>query len=677
MKVPPKPLSLILVLLLVVELVSVLLLTIHLSRIDDDKARSDVVIISMHRMRNAVPTSHDRIEEQSKSNPEKPATTYLKKNVSNVSIDTATESHQTTGRKIQQPTPPTKNASVSAIYFLPVEKGISIRNSWSQTRYICGQSIPSNGTVVINFEDCPKDVAYGRVFPKEPTLSGEGMGTMVVRFQDDHKKHKLENVTCDIPCSVWPSGNPTTRNPATIDGTPFRFVAYSMEGSGIYKSLQLKPLDHYHHRYYATTSFQSDVPLSYYAEKLWNIQYPPPAFNRTIKGASFLAKNCNSYSNRENLFNELKKYASTSTPSFRVESLSSCLRNALPPNGVHLDNKTEVMRSYLFHFAFENQLTDDYITEKLWGALASGTVPVYFGAPNVLDHVPSRSIIHVHDYSSPQELITHLTTLAYNETLYSSYHDWRRRPLPRSFHEKYDFTKVHSHCRVCRLSYALKYGWGWDHKRQQVLPLRHSRETCLDEKAWMVHPIREIWNPTLLMDAVGNDNNLIKEDGSVDCRIKRKRHIPIPKTHWVRTVWDHDGVTDIEISIVEGYTIDPMKQVESMLRLQTPVNTSQLIHRGVEGTITWQQVYWIQDGDSRVVFVFNETTNLSDVLKVSGSVDIIIKRPLKIRLIVEDVDTFHEGGAEKESYFGSLMTDEFLHPLEWVQSSVERGEEND
>jgi hypothetical protein len=53
------------------------------------------------------------------------------------------------------------------------------------------------------------------------------------------------------------------------------------------------------------------------------------------------------------------------------------------------------------------------------------------------------------------------------------------------------------------------------------------------------------------------------------------------------------------------------------------------------------------------------------VLKASGCVEIPIKRPLRIRLILEDIDTFHEGGAEKETYFGSLMIDEFLHPLDF------------
>jgi Glycosyltransferase family 10 (fucosyltransferase) C-term len=545
------------------------------------------------------------------------------------------------------------NLSTSDIYFDPVHQKIPIWNSWHQTRYVCGKPVPPNGNLVVDTLECPQDVQFGRVFLKEPSLSGEDKETMVVRFRDDKKKHRLHNVTCDIPCAVWPAGNPTTMNPATVDGTPFRFVAYSMEGSGIYKSLEVKPLDHYQHHYYATTSFRSDVPLSYYSEEMWNIGSPSVDYETSIKGASFLARNCNSVSNRENLVKELMKAASAVSPSFRIESLSSCLRNALPPKGVDLTNKTEVMGSYLFHFAFENQVTEDYISEKLWGALASGTVPVYLGAPNVLEHVPPRSIILARDFDSARELIAYLASLAYNQTLYSTYHEWRKMPLPPAFHEKYDFTRAHSHCRLCRFSYALKYGWEWDHKSQQVLPLRYPRQTCVDEQARMIRPIEETWNTPEI------DNGDVDKDGRVDCGINRKRHLPIHGTHWIRTVWDHDGITDIEIR-VNTDAVNHSHQNDSLLRLRMPLNTSRLINSRPR-----QKVYWVQDDYTRAIIVFNETMILSERLEARGTVKIPIDRPLRIRLILEAIDAFHEGGDRKESYFGSLMIDEFLHPLKF------------
>ncbi len=37
---------------------------------------------------------------------------------------------------------------------------------------------------------------------------------------------------------------------------------------------------------------------------------------------------------------------------------------------------------------------------------------------------------------------------------------------------------------------------------------------------------------------------------------------------------------------------------------------------------------------------------------------------MKIRIIMEDVDTFHEGALDQETYFGKVMTEDFYNPLE-------------
>lgn len=56
-----------------------------------------------------------------------------------------------------------------------------------------------------------------------------------------------------------------------------------------------------------------------------------------------------------------------------------------------------IIRNYAAHLAFENQCTDDYITEKLWGVFDAGVIPVYYGAPNIEEHVPANSVVNVRD----------------------------------------------------------------------------------------------------------------------------------------------------------------------------------------------------------------------------------------------------------------------------------------
>ena len=544
---------------------------------------------------------------------------------------------------------------------------VYVYNSWKKERYVCGKPIPPNATIEINMGDCITEdvILFGRVFPTLPSLSGqEERSPIIVRFQDRKQKNHLKNVSsCDIPCKVWPTGTPSTRDPATIDGTPFQFAAYSMEGSGIYHSLEIKPTNYLNYKYYATTSFKSEVPLSYYDGNMYDIQHPPVDFAQAIKGASFIARNCDSFSGRENLFKELIQSASST--SFQIDSLSSCMRNALPPKGVDMKNKTDVMKEYLFHFSFENQRTPDYITEKLWGALASGTLPVYLGAPNIKEHVPPHSIIIVDDFSSAEELVSYLIKVANNESLYNSYHAWRKKPLPTFFQEKYNFTQVHSYCRVCRFSYAMKYGWGWDYSSQQVRPLKLPRGTCLDEHGMMSSPIKESWVLHHSSPGVVDEHTVNNEK---DCNVENKSTIQIPGTGWKRTISDHDFVTDIEITKLAGVT----QETEAILRLQMPINTTRIILPDSKDQYQ-QRVYFMQDDISRIIVVFNETTTFPEELEFTGILDIPINKPIRIRLIVEDIDTFHDNGKRKsfrpdgflqETYFGSLMIDEFFHPLE-------------
>ncbi|GLT52197.1 hypothetical protein SLA2020_255500 [Shorea laevis] len=84
------------------------------------------------------------------------------------------------------------------------------------------------------------------------------------------------------------------------------------------------------------------------------------------------------------------------------------------------------MSHYKFVLAIENTVTESYVTEKLFYALDSGAVPIYFGAPNVMDFVPPHSIIDGTKFSSMEELASYVKDLANNSVAYAEYHAWRR-----------------------------------------------------------------------------------------------------------------------------------------------------------------------------------------------------------------------------------------------------------
>lgn len=80
-----------------------------------------------------------------------------------------------------------------------------------------------------------------------------------------------------------------------------------------------------------------------------------------------------------------------------------------------------------FYLAFENSVSRDYITEKLWrNALLAGTVPVVLGPPrsNYEEFLPPDSFIHVDDFKNVTELALYLKMLAANRTQYEMYFRW-------------------------------------------------------------------------------------------------------------------------------------------------------------------------------------------------------------------------------------------------------------
>lgn len=84
------------------------------------------------------------------------------------------------------------------------------------------------------------------------------------------------------------------------------------------------------------------------------------------------------------------------------------------------------MSHYKFVLAIENTWTESYVTEKLFYALDSGSVPIYFGAPNVWDFVPPHSIIDGSQFSSMEKLASYVKSLANDPVAYAEYHAWRR-----------------------------------------------------------------------------------------------------------------------------------------------------------------------------------------------------------------------------------------------------------
>lgn len=74
-------------------------------------------------------------------------------------------------------------------------------------------------------------------------------------------------------------------------------------------------------------------------------------------------------------------------------------------------SKFEVLQNYEFCLCFENMSMDGYITEKIFDCLYAGTIPLYMGAPDILEYIPEGVFVDCRKYSSWMEMWKDLSSM--------------------------------------------------------------------------------------------------------------------------------------------------------------------------------------------------------------------------------------------------------------------------
>jgi hypothetical protein len=75
-------------------------------------------------------------------------------------------------------------------------------------------------------------------------------------------------------------------------------------------------------------------------------------------------------------------------------------------------SKSATLAQYRFALCFENSILKGWMTEKLFDCFFAGTVPVYWGAPDVLDWVPAECFIDMRQFKDFVELRSFLRALS-------------------------------------------------------------------------------------------------------------------------------------------------------------------------------------------------------------------------------------------------------------------------
>lgn len=112
---------------------------------------------------------------------------------------------------------------------------------------------------------------------------------------------------------------------------------------------------------------------------------------------------------RTDFFMELSKYR-------QVDSGGRYLNNINKPEGV--EDKLAFLSKYKFSFAFENDAHPGYCTEKIVQSFAAGTVPVYWGDPDVEQYFNPEAFINCNRYDTMDEVIEKIREIDTDPQLY-------------------------------------------------------------------------------------------------------------------------------------------------------------------------------------------------------------------------------------------------------------------
>lgn len=83
-----------------------------------------------------------------------------------------------------------------------------------------------------------------------------------------------------------------------------------------------------------------------------------------------------------------------------------------------VNNKLSTYEKYLFSICYENaRNVPGYISEKIFDCFFAGCVPIYWGAPNISDHIPEHCYIDRRKFEDNEALYNHISQMKEDEYL--------------------------------------------------------------------------------------------------------------------------------------------------------------------------------------------------------------------------------------------------------------------
>ena len=173
-------------------------------------------------------------------------------------------------------------------------------------------------------------------------------------------------------------------------------------------------------------------------------------------GIAMFLSDCNARFSRwrYEYLNELMKYV-------KIDSYGTCLHNSKMESTRRDVEKFNikidilVQKRYKFLIAFENSQVSEYITEKIWHAYMSQTIPIYYGPPEIYEQVPgNNTFIDVAKFPGPKQLAEYIKTVDRSRQLYRSFFDFDISKL-KMFAKSW-CSETPLSCLICNEAYQMK-----------------------------------------------------------------------------------------------------------------------------------------------------------------------------------------------------------------------------
>ncbi len=151
----------------------------------------------------------------------------------------------------------------------------------------------------------------------------------------------------------------------------------------------------------------------------------------------------------------------------------------LKPHKPHLE-KLNFLAHYKFTIAFENKSQENYITEKIYHAFMAGSIPIYWGSPNIAEYFNPAAFINCHHYRTFDDVVARVKEIDNNPTLYKE-HLTAPVLLPDSRLHTIMRDNVRHYDRIIKeiLTRRGKRGYLLLHKLRTILfAIRHFRQTA-------------------------------------------------------------------------------------------------------------------------------------------------------------------------------------------------------